>query len=198
MKYNIRKGNFSSGIHFGLHTGRVSQTYKVRFDSFCMYDDLDSERDWNKLVGWSYKNLPVRITHEELITDKVSYTWEPGHHSQSIRIAWRANKSINKIELAGYYYQDGIRTIIPFAEIDVDKDYTIGIFYKVDTHNDEDTTEYNPRIVFTCTRADDSYFATKTKLLNKPFVVRASYKLYPYFGGSNYAPHNMSISVRET
>lgn len=191
MKYSIRQSNFSSGIHFGIHNGRVNQTYKVRFDSSCMYEDLDWERDYNKLDGWSYTTLPFKDS---------SGTWQPGHHKNSLRLGWRANSKTNKIELCLYIYQDGIRTITDFTSIDVDKDYTIGVFYKVDS---TDGVESNPRIVLTCTHkpdTDDSatFVATQTIALTKSFELKTSYKLFPYFGGSNPAPHNMFILSEET
>jgi hypothetical protein len=187
MRFNIRQGHFTSGIHIGLHTGRVSQTYKVRFDSSCLYEDIDWERDWNKLDGWSFSNLPFYY--------EVEKKWQAPHHNNSVRLAWRSNIQLGKIELALYYYQNGVRFIVPFIMVDVDKEYTVGIFYKYDEIDGE---VHNPRILTTCTNKDDPFYATLTTNLAEPFKVIPSYKLYPYFGGSSPAPHSMFILSEET
>ena len=131
MRFNIKKGKYSSsGIHIGFQFGRVSQTYEVRFDSSCLYEDIDWERDWNKLAGWSYTNLPVKwekgfSANPDFKFGGVDYIW--GHHFNSNRLVWRSNKSKGVIELGFYYYQDGIRTIVELGEVPVNQVVRISI-----------------------------------------------------------------------
>lgn len=177
MEYNISKGNFSSGIHFGLHTGRVSQTYKVRFDSSCLYTDIDWERDWNKLVGWSYSNLPFK--------NETTGNWDAPHHNNSVRLVWRANKEKGVIELGFYYYMDKIRTIIELCEVPIDKDLILSIIIK-----GRDVT-----CIVVC--KETNLYVIKPIFLLHAFKAIWSYKLFPYFGGSNPAPHDISLSITE-
>ena len=182
MKYNVTKGNFSSGFHFGIHFGRVSQTYRVRFDSSCLYDDLDWERDYNKLIGWSLSNLPFYFKSEK--------KWQPGHHRNSVRFEWRANKTTGKIQLAIYYYQDGIRNTTDWIEVPVNQDLVVSLSLK-------DDDGVNARIIATCTCVESNISEVKTVSLPHPFKAIWSYKLFPYFGGSNPAPHNLNLQVTE-
>jgi hypothetical protein len=193
MKYSFRKGDFSpSGTQVGFHSGRVNQTYKVRFDSSCLYDDtLDWERDWNKLIGWSIDATPVRRQpHFSAKADFKLFGKEyvNGHHHNSVRFVWRSNKVKGVIEIAFYYYQDGIRHIQEFAELLPDVEYILGIFLR------------GSDVTLTCVEKGDSdsaLFKTATVVLAHPFKAISSYKLFPYFGGNNPAWQDMTLEVTE-
>ena len=178
MEYKVEKGSFSSGIHLGVHFGRVKQTYKVTFDSSSLYDDtLDWERDWNKLVGWSYSNLPYYYKDEK--------KWQAPHHNNSVRLASRANKVKGVQELAFYFYQDGVRNIIELCNVPVEKELLLTI-----SLNKEFVT-----IVVVCKETNLSFIKSVT--LPHAFKAIWSYKLYPYFGGSNPAWQDYKVEVTE-
>lgn len=188
MQYNIKKGKFSSGIHLGINFGRVSQTYKVRFDSSCLYDDIDWERDWNKLIGWSFTNLPVERKTEysagvDFEFNGKQYIW--GHHFNSIRFVWRANKKNGTIEIALYYYMDGLRAIIELCEVPINQEVCLSIVLK-----DEFAT-----VVVVCKESNISY--VKPITLSHAFKAIWSYRLFPYFGGNNPAPQDISLNVTD-
>ena len=178
MRYHISKGKFyPTGIDFGVHFGRVNQTYKVRFDSSCLYDDtLDWERDWNKLVGWSYSNLPF--------TDEKG-KWQAPHHKNSVRFAWRSNKALGVIELAFYYYQDGMRYHVDLCSVPVDQELVLSIIL----------TKQFATIVVVCKEANLSF--VKPVTLSHAFKAIWSYKLYPYFGGTYPAWQACKIDITE-
>lgn len=179
MQYNISKGDFHpSGIHFGIHFGRVNQTYKVRFDSSCLYDDtIDWERDWNKLTGWSYSNLPYHYETED--------KWQAPHHRNSVRFAWRSNRIKGVIEITFYYYMDGVRYIEEFCEVPVNRECLLSIILKQD------------RAVLVAVCKETNLVEFKSVILPHAFKAIASYKLYPYFGGTNPAYNDMILEVTE-
>jgi hypothetical protein len=201
MRYEIKKNKFSaSGIHLGLNLGRVSQTYRVRFDSSCLYDKIDWENDWNKLIGFSLTNLPVKRDQGYSASTDFRFNGKDyiyGHHLNSVRFVWRANKDQGLIEIAFYYYQDGVRTIEPFTMLKPNVDYILGITM----------TEGSNRVILTAMEKGDSdelgdtnhlSQVIQTSILNHPFKAIWSYDLFPYFGGNNPAPHDMSLEVTKT
>ena len=177
MKFKIPKGKFKpSGIHFGVHFGRVNQTYKVRFDSSSLYDDtLDWERDWNKLAGWSYSNLPYKYENK----------WQAPHHRNSVRFVSRANKAKGVQELAFYYYQDGVRQIIELCDVPVEQDLLLSIVIK-----DQFVT-----VIVVCRETNLSF--VKPVTLPHAFKAIWSYKLYPFFGGTYPAWQDYMVDVTE-
>ena len=100
------------------------------------------------------------------------------HHSFSARFGWRWCN--NEIELSAYTYNDGIRSIINLGGVDLNKEHQCAILVKGD-HYDfvlDGVTTSVPR-------------TSKTKKAS-------GYKLLPYFGGDEMAPHTINIQIKET
>lgn len=99
------------------------------------------------------------------------------HHSFSARFGWRWCH--NQIELSAYTYNDGVRSIKDLGGIDLNKEHNCSIVVNGSWYDfvlDGDTTSV-PR---TSTTAQ-----------------AMGYKLLPYFGGDEVAPHTMTIQIRE-
>jgi hypothetical protein len=158
MIKTIKKGgHYSSPLSFKLHTGRKSFSTVVKFDESCRYDlGNDNQLDWNKLGGLSY-----------------------GYHKHnSVRIAWRYNKAVDKIELALYCYIDGERHISKFHELFPinEKIYVIASAISTEIHS--------------IAVINDEYCFADIQRVIKP---KWGYYLNPYFGGNEVAPHDINI-----
>lgn len=132
----------------------------VVFDQSCRYEVEGIDRlDLNKLVGFSIG-------------------WR--HHVQSVRFAWRYDKSQDRIEIWAYIYEYGTRFTkfigyAPFGE-------------KVDLQ----ITDHNRSYVFFMNYREFS----KSDFFSKTRKFSIGYKLWPYFGGNLTAPHNMKLSLK--
>jgi hypothetical protein len=100
-----------------------------------------------------------------------------GHQLYSARFGWRW--SDNALRLFGYVYNNGIRDSKELGTINIGSEVNCSI--KVTAKN----------YVFTLNGVTDS-------LPRAASSVKASgYKLYPYFGGDEPAPHNIYIWIKE-
>ena len=100
------------------------------------------------------------------------------HQKFSARFGWRWCH--NQIELSAYTYNDGIRTIQDLGGIDMSKEHNCAILVNGSEYDfvlDGDTT-----------------VMTRTSKTRKG----SGYKLLPYFGGDEVAPHTMTIKIKET
>lgn len=95
----------------GPHFGTTSQKFRVMFDSNCSIrpTSTDCMNDWNKLFGFSYGM----------------------HHSNSLRLAWRALPN-GMIRIASYIYEGGRVKINTIATITVNTFFDMGITYDPD------------------------------------------------------------------
>lgn len=99
------------------------------------------------------------------------------HHQFSARFGWRWSN--NALRLFGYTYNNGVNEFKELGTVVLGREITCGI--KVTS------TAY----VFLLNNTIDS-------LPRKSTTVKAEgYKLYPYFGGFESAPHDVKILVRE-
>lgn len=99
------------------------------------------------------------------------------NHLNSARIGWSFNE--NQLRLYGYSYADGNRNSIEISVIDINQPINCSI--KV---------------------ADGVYIFTVngiTKFLPRAVVGKfaVGYKQYPYFGGDETAPHDVTIRIKE-
>ena len=168
--FKIKKGEHSSGFHFGF-TFKRKVTFKAILDESCLYTIADNDRfDENKLFGFS-------STYNHMI--------------QSARIGWRCVDG-EKFEIVTYSHENGK---IDFADIKVlgevlpNQPFLCSIveppYYKNDPKAYYVFTfriEGDSNISFTKNEKSKSYF---------PF----QYFLFPYFGGNKTAPHDMSIKI---
>jgi len=101
------------------------------------------------------------------------------HHKNSVRFGWRYNLNSEKVEIFSYVYKDSE------LEYDLITDVSLNV-----------TLEYQINLF------DNSYEfvvdgITKVVERNAEQKVGVYYKLYPYFGGDEPAPHDISIFIKE-
>jgi hypothetical protein len=99
------------------------------------------------------------------------------HHLFSARIGWRW--SDNALRLFGYIYNNGIQENKEIAAIAIGKEISCTI--------KTTSTSY----IFTV----DGTIATMPRLSTTPQA--KGYQLYPYFGGDEPAPHDITILIKE-
>lgn len=98
------------------------------------------------------------------------------HHSNSARFGWRYHK--NGLELFAYTYAQGKRSFVSMGSINVNEKYTCTIVAK------------NGQYVF--------YLNNENKtLMERGCNSGLQFRLYPYFGGNETAPHNMNIWIKD-
>ncbi len=101
------------------------------------------------------------------------------HHLFSARMGWAWYN--NTLNLFGYTYNNGVRSILNLGV------YSIG-------------TNLNCRIQ-TDTATKSYYFTVNGKTKSMPRAAKTSagsgYRLYPYFGGDEPAPHTVTIQISE-
>lgn len=99
------------------------------------------------------------------------------HHISSARIGWRWYS--NRLELFGYVYNDSVRTTQFITQVPLKTDIPCSI--KVD----------GTRYIFTANGTQMTMPRTAKTPTGK------GYRLYPYFGGDEMAPQDISIRIRE-
>ena len=100
------------------------------------------------------------------------------HHSFSARFGWRWCN--NEVELSAYTYNDGVRSIKDLGGVALNKEHNCAIVVNGNHYDfvlDGDTTSVSR--------------TSKTE-------VAMGYKLLPYFGGDEMAPHDINIMIKET
>ncbi|MDP2692821.1 MAG: hypothetical protein Q8O88_04245 [bacterium] len=103
------------------------------------------------------------------------------HHTNSARFGWRAEG--DKIQISVYCYKNGKRYMKDMCLVDINKTYSmtitnIGNYYEFEI---KDTT---------------SAFYSYAKI-SKPKTPKFGYKLWPYFGGNEPAPHDVEILMKK-
>lgn len=169
MIYTIKQGNHSaSGLNFGIHSNGATVSKTVIFHPNCQYDLGNvNQADINKLYGFS-----VGLFNS--------------NQYNSARFGWRWSIPKQKIELLAYVYVNGVRINewdqdIFICDINTNRSiYTeisvVGNQYRFETINifdDEGVVKYFPRS-----------------------GSGAGYMQFPYFGGDEVAPHDMTIELK--
>ena len=99
------------------------------------------------------------------------------HQQFSARFGWRW--SDNALRLFGYVYNDGVRSSKELGTV------------AIGTENNCSIKVTEKHYVFSLNGFTDSLLRTST-------TVKANgFKLYPYFGGDETAPHNIYIWIKE-
>jgi hypothetical protein len=99
------------------------------------------------------------------------------HHEYSARFGWRYMD--DKLTLHAYVYNNGKRVETELGQIQLNKDYTCSI--KVS----------GGKYIFTLD-------GKSTQMNRSALTAKAEgYKLFPYFGGDETAPHDIKILIRE-
>jgi len=99
------------------------------------------------------------------------------HHDFSARFGWRW--SDNALRLFAYVYNNGVQTNKELGTVAIGSDNLCSI--KVD----------GDKYVFTLNGKTDTMPRTSTT------ANAVGYKLYPYFGGDEFAPHTISIWIKD-
>lgn len=135
---------------------RFSIKKKVVFTESCRYNfDNDDQLDWNKLFGFC---LGIN-----------------GVHKNSARIVWRYKHEADKIELAAYYYINGIRICRRLT-----------------------TVEINRVIDLEIVKSGHSIFFNAYGFLRDHDIIESNKPVFGcglYFGGNRRAPHNITIKM---
>lgn len=150
MKYTIKQGNhfadFTINRLFPFCCNKRSGT--VKFSSSCLIQgDIPG---WNKLTGISSTKI----------------------HDNSGRLVWRSDGS--RIMIAGYVYNNGIRSEMLITSLQV------GLWY------DWKVRYQNDYYFFSIAGIEISMQGSLSGL---------KFKCYPYFGGQSTAPVDMIINV---
>tara|TARA_R110000751_G_scaffold298951_2_gene409205 strand:- start:522 stop:1031 length:510 start_codon:yes stop_codon:yes gene_type:complete len=108
------------------------------------------------------------------------------HHTNSARFGWRSlGKFSTKIEILAYCYVDGKR-------VESDDDLLVTLVNINEEYRYQLITDY------------DNYgfvvYNNKNEIVGSKFIPHNKlplwgYKLYPYFGGNNPAPHDITIKM---
>jgi hypothetical protein len=101
------------------------------------------------------------------------------HHQNSVRFGW--NYIEGKIVLYAYCYDDGKRIKSYICRVDVVDEIKLTIFVENDAY------VFEVQKLKLGSRSKVKMYKTKKFLFG--------YNLWPYFGGNNVAPHEMSIQM---
>jgi hypothetical protein len=100
------------------------------------------------------------------------------HHNNSARFGWSFLD--NKMRLWAYCYNSGQRLATYITSVELNKQYQLYI----------NAHETNHEFIVKC---DNKIKATVK--VPKSSKIKFGYKLWPYFGGNNPAPHNINIKL---
>lgn len=167
MIYTIKKNaHYASGFNFGIHKNGMQMSKTIIFNDSCIYNlNNNNQLDINKLFGFSVGLFS-------------------SNHENSARFGWRWNVETKKIELLAYVYVSGERVnewdmniLILSISINSQTFCTISIDgpqYKFEAINSEIGGNF-----ILMPRAGNGM----------------GYNQYPYFGGSEVAPHDICINI---
>ena len=178
-KFKILKGFHISHILPKFYKDKPLLNFDFSFTSNCLYDVGEiHNQDVNKLFGLSFGFIHNTTIWGKLLSKKAN----------SFRLGWNCSAQNRKIQLYAYYYNDGVRKIEYIADIDLNRVYNSYIYF--------DRTAN--KIVVDISSADSliSTFSSQTvydfRFKNCP---RYGYYLFPYFGGTLSAPHNLLMYI---
>jgi hypothetical protein len=100
-----------------------------------------------------------------------------GHHLYSARFGWRWSDFA--LRLFAYVYNNGVRTSKELGKVEIGTENSCSI--KVDSS----------RYIFSLNNVTDTMLRSSTT------AKAEGYKLYPYFGGNETAPHDINILIKE-
>ena len=103
-----------------------------------------------------------------------------GPHHTSFRFAWRYNECLNLIDIAAYWYFKGKRSHFKLGELEFNRKYEFTI---------KEGFNGSRNSVFWYINGQDHFVLP----FDFPLI---GWKLGPYFGGNNPAPHEMKILIK--
>lgn len=138
--------------------GKLEQTYLISFNDSCRYS-IEERSCVNKLFGYCFGLFQV--------------------HKNSVRFGWTYDKSVDKIVIWIYVYDNGKLVKKPVFECDVyNRDYKFSI-----------KTCCNKTVFYI---EDEEVYRTNVTIPSKIIPT-----LGFYFGGNTKAPHNMFINYKK-
>ena len=179
VKFKVKKGKkFFRGPRWNFFSkNKRGFSVKVCFRENCLYNLTENYNQINKLTGQSFKLFPWY--------DKIEGKIRPGHHKDSVRIGWRCVDGDN-IELLAYVYIDGARSHKTLLSV------------KPETWTHIKFSESQSYYTFIVMSEDGEGSTRKFKktTTKKGILGLFIHRLYPYFGGSVAAPHQMRIDLK--
>lgn len=149
MYYEIKKGQHYSNHFPKIHFGKTRLKAELVFGAGCWFPlNVPDDYAINKLTG---------ISH--------GY-----HHRNSVRVGWRPNPEINRIDLFFYAYSGGKRTEQYFATVDMSGRYQLIMDLK------NDLAEFSLRQHGATVAMGSIYY-------KMPWF-KWGYCLFPYVGGN--------------
>jgi len=175
------------------NTAATTETATVPADGFVQYTIKQGEQycDKNNYVQTKYSQLSFKVKFD---SSAIYQTLSAGnqkdvnklygfsdnnaqHHEFSARFGWRW--SDNALRLFGYVYNDSKVSMEEIGTIKIGEEANCAIKVNADTY------------VFTLN--DQTLTMPRTSTT----VEAEGYKLYPYFGGDELAPHEIHIWIKE-
>ena len=140
---------------------------------------INADRFLSYIVSFD-KNCSYILNEEdqEDINKLFGYSLGFNHHKDSARFGWFYKD--NTIHLYAYVYDDGVRKSKLIRNLDLNTEYVLTL------------VDEGKNWLFS---VDDSWSTPSEVRIDKKHDFKIGYKLWPYFGGNNPAPHNMSINM---
>ncbi|MES2331741.1 MAG: hypothetical protein V4539_19195 [Bacteroidota bacterium] len=167
--YFIPKGqNYSTDSTDIVRVGAVNEMkFQFKFDNTAIYTTADPTNQGDVNKLYGFADC---------VSFTTLYTIAP-HHIHSARFGWAWQNQA--LHIYAYYYTDSVRHFKDLRTVEIGRAYSAGIKlvpngYEFTLDNKKDTF---PR---TCTSTTIS-----------------GYKLYPFFGGTEPAPHDVHIGIKE-
>lgn len=174
-KLSILKGSHSGSSTFTKYTIRTGKQYcdENTFTS-TSYSELKFVAKFDSSAIYS----TINADNQSDINKLYGFSDNNSTHQQfSARFGWRW--SDNKLRLFGYVYNNGVRDSKELGTVAIGAENSCSI-------------KINPKsYVFTLNGVVDSLPRASTT------AKATGYKLYPYFGGDETAPHNIYIWIKE-
>lgn len=176
-KFVIPSGFHLSHVFPKFYFKKNLLPFEFMFTSSCKYDLNDVHYlDVNKLYGMSFGLIHNFTTLWGRIFKK---------SANSFRIGWNCQSRNGKIQLFGYYYNNGVRSSIYICDVDVNKVYSCTLVCDRATNKimvDISAEGFASNSVF------DFNFDNSPKY---------GFILFPFFGGTIEAPHRMTFFINQ-
>lgn len=181
MKYIILKGlKLALPLLPKISRSTAQQVIEFRFTASCRYEVKSNEgkppeeHRINKLYGVGFIDFSAWLK------------WKPMHHIDSVRIGWRYNKPLDKVEVLIYTYVNGKRDWKHLTYCTIGLDYSGFIlhypYYRIIIRRSSPASESPVQ-----QQAEVSYTHHK----------KWWYKLQPRFESIEAAPHTITLFIKK-
>ena len=139
---------------------------------------INKKKRMSYLVTFNESALYVDTTSDRYDINKLFGFSNGMHHTNSYRFGW--NCLYDKIYLYSYAYVEGVRISNLIGSVDINKQYRCTICVNKN------------ECIFTLIDTDNNIEQDIIKITDKKIL---GYRLWPYFGGNNVAPHKITIEL---